>query len=77
MSTNDPLYQLGSIWYHSEALEVPYYPKQYLGRDFFATSYSKAALMPVFCIVELVYGTFGTSNKQGTLDFCPDKSGRN
>ena len=36
-----------SIWYHSEALEVPYYPKQYLGRDFFATSYSKAALATI------------------------------
>ena len=26
---------LGSIWYHSEPLEVPYFPNQFLGWDFF------------------------------------------
>ena len=44
MSISDPLNNLGSIWYHSEPSEVPYSPNQYLDRDFFATSYSKAAL---------------------------------
>jgi hypothetical protein len=33
-----------SIWYHSESFYVPYSPNQFLGWDFFAASYSKAAL---------------------------------
>ena len=32
---SDPLNHLGSIWYHSEPLEVPYFPNQFLGLDFF------------------------------------------
>ena len=35
---------LGPIWYHSEPSDVHYFPNQFLDRDFFATSYSKAAL---------------------------------
>ena len=35
---------LGPIWYHSEPLDIPYSPNQFLGWDFFATSYSKMAL---------------------------------
>ena len=35
MKTSDPLNHLGSIWYHSEPLEVPYSPNQFLGWDFF------------------------------------------
>ena len=42
----DPFNHLGSIQYHLEPLEVPHSTNQYLDRDFFATSYSKAALMP-------------------------------
>ena len=52
MSMNDPLNHLGSILYHSKSLEVPYFSKQYLDRDFFATSYSKAALVFVFVEAE-------------------------
>ena len=37
---------LASIWYHSEPLEVPYSPNQFLGWHFFAVSYSKPALGP-------------------------------
>ena len=44
MSMSDPLNHLGSILYHSEPLEVPYSPNQFLGLDFFAASYSKLAL---------------------------------
>ena len=44
MSMSDPHNHLGSIWYHSEPLEVPYSPNQFLGLDFFAISYSKPAL---------------------------------
>ena len=36
---------LGSIWYHSEPSDVPYSPNQFLGWDFFATFYSKTALV--------------------------------
>ena len=36
--------KFGSLWYHSEPLEVSYCPNQYLDTDFFATSYSKVAL---------------------------------
>jgi hypothetical protein len=35
---------LRPIWYHSEPLDVPCSSNQFLDRDFFATSYSKAAL---------------------------------
>ena len=35
---------LGPIWYHSEPSDVPYSQNQFLDGDFFATSYSKAAL---------------------------------
>ena len=32
---SDLLNHLGSIWYHSEPLEVPYFSNQFLGLDFF------------------------------------------
>ena len=32
---SDPLNHLGSIWYHSNSLEVPYSPNQFLGWNFF------------------------------------------
>ena len=35
MNMSDPLYHLGSNWYHSEPLEVPYLPNQFFGLDFF------------------------------------------
>ena len=35
MSISDLLSFLGSIWYHSEPLKVPYFPNQFLGLDFF------------------------------------------
>ena len=38
---------LGPIWDHSEPSDVPYSPNQFLGWDFFATSYCKTAL--VYC----------------------------
>ena len=44
MRISDPFNHLGLIWYHSEPLEVPYSPNQFLGWDFFAFSYSKLAL---------------------------------
>ena len=44
MSMSDPLNNLGSILQSTEPLEVPYSPNKYLDRDFFAASYSKAAL---------------------------------
>jgi hypothetical protein len=34
-SMSEPLEQLGSIWYHSEPLEVPCYPNQFLDWGFF------------------------------------------
>ena len=37
MSISDPLNHLGSIWYHSEALEVLYSPNHFLGLDFFCS----------------------------------------
>ena len=43
---------LGLIWYDSEPLEVPYYPNQYLERDFFAISYDKAAVGNFFSMYE-------------------------
>ena len=35
MNMSNPLNHLGSIWYHSEPQEVPYFPNQFLGWDFF------------------------------------------
>ena len=40
-----PLNHLGSIWYHSEPLEVPYSQTSILVGTFFAISYSKPALV--------------------------------
>ena len=45
MNISDTFNHLGSIWYQPEPLEVPYYPNQFLGLDFFAVSYSKPALV--------------------------------
>ena len=42
---SDPLNHLGSIWYQSEPSDFPYSPTKFLGWDFFATSYSKTALV--------------------------------
>ena len=53
MSMIDHFNHLGSIWYHSQPLEVPYSPEQFLGWDFFAVSYSKPAL--VHTIIFKVY----------------------
>ena len=36
---------LGPIWYYSEPSDVPYSPNQFLGWDFFAVSYTKAAVV--------------------------------
>ena len=44
MHMDDLFNNLGSIWYHSEPLDIPYYPNQFLDLDFFAVSYSKSAL---------------------------------
>ena len=45
MSMSNPLNHLGSVLYHSEALEILYSPKQVTGHElFFAASYSKLAL---------------------------------
>ena len=38
---------LRPIWYHSEPSDVPYSPNQFLGWDFFTTSYSKTALSDI------------------------------
>ena len=35
---------LQPIWHHSEPSNVPYFPNQFIGWDFFAISYSKTAL---------------------------------
>ena len=35
ISMSDPINHLGSIWCHSEPLEVPYSPNQFLGWVFF------------------------------------------
>ena len=32
---NDLFNHLGSIWYHSEPLQMPYFPNQFFGLDFF------------------------------------------
>ena len=45
MCMSDPINDLGSIWYHLEALEILYCPNQFLSLDFFAVSYSKPALV--------------------------------
>ena len=41
---------LGPIWYHSEPSDIPYSQKQFLDRDFFGTSYSRAALAVFFFV---------------------------
>ena len=35
---------LGPIWYPSEPSDIPNFSNQFLGRDFFASSYRKMAL---------------------------------
>ena len=45
MNMTDPLNLLGSIWCYLEPLEVPDFPDQFLGWDFFAVSFSKPALI--------------------------------
>ena len=40
-----PFDNLESIWYHSEPSDVPYSLNQFLGWNFFDTSYSKMALI--------------------------------
>jgi hypothetical protein len=45
MSMSDSLNHVGTIQYHSEPLEVPHSPNQFLGL-FFAVSYSKPAIIP-------------------------------
>jgi hypothetical protein len=42
---SDPLNHLGSIWYHSEPLDVPIFQTSFLVGTFFAASYSKTALV--------------------------------
>ena len=42
MNTSDPLHHLGSILYHSGPLEVPYFPNQFLGMDFFLQPFHTA-----------------------------------
>ena len=55
MTLSDPLNHLGSIWY-------PFSPNQYLDRDFFATSYSKAALAAYY---SHLFNKRGAWNKRG------------
>ena len=42
---SDPLNHLGSIWYHSEPLDVPFFQTSFLVGTVFAASYSKTALV--------------------------------
>ena len=44
MIMSGPSNHLGSIWYHSEPSDVPYYPNQFLAWTFFPASYSNIAL---------------------------------
>ena len=45
MSMSDPLTHLGSIWYHSNHLEISYSQTNFLVGTFFAVSYSDLALV--------------------------------
>ena len=60
MSLSDPLDHLGSIWYHSEPLEVPYSPNQFLGWDFFCRflqqTGSSEPLAVIFAVDTTPYG---------------------
>ena len=40
---------LRPIWYYADPVDFPYSPNQFLGWDFFASSYSKTALMVFIC----------------------------
>ena len=63
---SDPPNHLGSISYHSEPLEVPYFPKQFLGWDYFAVSYSKPVLLDFSDYVLLICGVL---MKESRVDF--------
>ena len=67
MSKSDPLDNLGPIWYHSDTLEVPYSPNQYLDSDFFATSYSNAALEANFEYGPHIKSAFAAINSRGSF----------
>ena len=54
----DPLHHLGSIWYHSGPLEVPYSPNQFLGWDFFGLFLQETS-SSTYC-----YAPFGPSMMQ-------------
>ena len=44
-----PLNYLGSIWYHSERLDISYYRNQFLGWDFFCCFLQQDSSSAIFC----------------------------
>ena len=62
---SDPLNHLGSIWYHSEPSDVPYFPNQFLGFDFFCCFLLQTGSSPFYrpllicsCTEQIQDGTF-------------------
>ena len=48
----DTLNHLGSIWYHSEPSDVPYFPNQFLALDFFCCFLQQdcSSVYLIFCV---------------------------
>ena len=57
---SDPFNPLESIWYHSEPLEVPYSPNQFLGWDFFC-SFLKQTGSNVYLQITSTYESLSTN----------------
>ena len=45
---SDPINHLGSIWYYSKPLEVPYSPNQFLGWDICLVKHAKNWISDVY-----------------------------
>ena len=56
MNMSDHISHLGSIWYDAEALEVPYFPDQFFGLDF-------------FCLCRILQQASSSEQSQGAVNF--------
>jgi hypothetical protein len=65
---------LMSIWYHSEPSDVSYSPNQILGWEFFASSYSKTALMVFICHAQRMLLYDPKISNGPSLKFCQNLS---
>ena len=65
---SDPFNHLGSIWYHSEPLEVPHSPNQFLGWDFFCRFLQQTgSSINVHCIITSYHFKFSHHSCFGWL----------